>query len=74
MTTDLPSRGHEGSFHATISVHWRVFDPSAIVRHRVTDIGEALSAALLRQARRIAREFSLDEVPAAEDKLKRAGL
>lgn len=69
VTADLPSRGHEGSFHATISVHWRVFDPSAIVRHRVTDIGEALSAALLRQARRIAREFGLDEVPAAEDKL-----
>lgn len=69
VTADLPSRGHEGLFHATISVHWRVFDPSAIVRHRVTDIGEALSAALLRQARRIAREFGLEEVPAAEDKL-----
>lgn len=69
LAADLPSRGHEGSFHATISVHWRVFDPSAIVRHCVTDIEEALSAALLRQARSIARECGLDEVPAAEDKL-----
>ena len=69
LAADLPSRGHEGSFHATVSVHWRVFDPSAVVRHRVTDIGEALSAALLRQARSIAREFGLDAVSAAEDKL-----
>jgi len=69
VTADLPSRGYEGSFHATISVHWRVFDPSAIVRHRVTDIGEAVSANLLQRARSIAREFDLDQVPAAEDKL-----
>ena len=69
VTADLPSRGYEGSFHATISVHWRVFDPSAIVRHRVTDIGEAVSATLLQRARGIAREFGLDQVPAAEDKL-----
>lgn len=69
LTSELPSRGHESSFHAVISVHWRAFDPSAIVRHRVTDIREAVSAALLRRARRTAREFGLDEVSAAEDKL-----
>ena len=69
MTTDLPSRGHSGSFHAAISVQWRVFNPSAIVRHRVLDIEETLSAALLQRARSIAREFSLDQITDAEDKL-----
>ena len=69
LGADLPSHGHEGSFHATISVHWRVFDPSAIVRHCVTSIGEALAAPLLQQARTITRECGPHEVPAAEDKL-----
>jgi hypothetical protein len=67
VTTDLPSRGHAGSFHASINVQWRVFDPSAIVRHQVLDIEETLSAALLQRARSIARDFSLDQVTAAED-------
>lgn len=69
VTTDLPSRGHAASFHASISVQWRVFDPSAIVRHRVLDIEEPLSAALLQRARSIARDYSIDEVTAAEDKI-----
>ena len=69
VTTDLPSRGYAASFHASISVQWRVFDPSAIVRHRVLDIEEPLSAALLQRARSIARDYSIDEVTAAEDKI-----
>lgn len=60
-----------GSFRATIDVQWRVVNPSAIVRHRVLDIEEALSAALLQQARSIAREFSLDQVTAAEDEINK---
>ena len=69
LAANLPSRGHEGSFRAIINVHWRVFDPAAIVRHRVTNIAEALSAALLQRARSISRECGLEEAPAAEDKL-----
>jgi hypothetical protein len=69
ITADLPSRDHAGSFHASISVQWRAFNPSAIVRHRVLDIEEALSATLLRRARGIARDFSIDQVTAAEDEI-----
>jgi len=67
VTADLPSRGYSASFHATISVHWRVLDPSAVVRHQVLDIGETLSADLLHRARSIARDFRIDQVTAAED-------
>jgi len=67
VTGDLPSRGQAGLFHTAITVQWRVFDPSAIVRHRVRDIEETLAAALIQRARSIAREFSLDQVTDAED-------
>jgi hypothetical protein len=66
---DLPSKDHAGAFHARINVQWRVFDPSAVVRHQVLDIEETLSANLLRRARGIAREFSIGEITAAEDKI-----
>ena len=69
LTADLPSRGYAGSFHASITVQWRVFDPSAVVRHQVLDIEEALSATLLHRARGIARDFSIDQVTAAEDEI-----
>lgn len=69
ITADLPSRDYTGSFHASITVQWRVFDPSAVVRHQVLDIEEALSATLLHQARGIARDFSIDQVAAAEDEI-----
>lgn len=71
VTADLPSRGHAGSFRATIDVQWRVFDPSAIVRHRVLDTEDALSAVLQQKARGIAREFSLDQVTDAEDAINK---
>jgi hypothetical protein len=66
---DLPSKDRAGSFYARINVQWRVFDPSAVVRHQVVDIKETLSANLLRRARGIAREFSIGEITAAEDKI-----
>jgi hypothetical protein len=69
LTAELPSQDYAGTFHASISVQWRVFDPSAVVRHRVMSIDEALSATLLRRARGIAREFSIDQIKAAEDKI-----
>lgn len=66
---DLPSQGHSGSFHAKISVDWRVLDPSAVVRHQVLDIGKSLYADLLHRACSIAREFTIDQVTDAEDKI-----
>jgi len=69
ITADLPSRDYAGSFHASITVQWRVFDPSAVVRHQVLDIEEALSATLLHRARGIARDFSIDQMTAAEDEI-----
>ena len=39
------------------------------MRHRVLDIEETLSATLLRQARSIARDFSIGQVAAAEDEI-----
>jgi hypothetical protein len=69
ITAELPGRDYAGTFQATISVQWRVFDPSAVVRHRVVSIEEALSATLLRRARGIARDFGVDQVRAAEDEI-----
>lgn len=69
ITADLPSRDHAGVFHASISVQWRVFNPSAVVRHRVLDIDEALSPTLLHRVRGITRGFSIDQVTTAEDEI-----
>jgi hypothetical protein len=69
ITADLPSRDQAVSFQATISVQWRVFSPSDVVRHQVVDIEEALSALLLRRARGITRNFSILQMSAAEDKM-----
>ena len=69
MSADLPSNDRAGSFHASISVQWRVLDPSAVVRHRVSDVDKAISAHLLRRARSIAREFRIGQAAAAEDEI-----
>ena len=69
IAADLPSRDDAISFYASINIQWRVFDPSAIVRHRVLDIEEALSAALLRRARGNTRNFSINQISAAEDEI-----
>ena len=66
---DLPSQGHSGSFHAKITIDWRVLDPSAVVRHQVLDTGNSLYADLLHRAYNIAREFTIDQVTDAEDKI-----
>jgi hypothetical protein len=66
---DLPGQGHSGSFHAKITVDWRVLDPSAVVRHQVMDIGKSLYADLLHRVCSIAREFRIDQVTDAEDKI-----
>ena len=66
---DLPSQGHSASFHANISVDWRVLDPSAIVRHQVLNINRTLYADLLHRVRGIARKFTIDQVIDAEDEI-----
>jgi hypothetical protein len=66
---DLPSRGHSTSFHATIIIHWRVLDPSAIVRHQALDIEELLATDVQHWACDIARDFSIDEITDAQDKI-----
>lgn len=66
---DLPSRDRAGSFHARISIQWRVLDPAAIVRHQVCDVRETLSPQLLRRARITARHFDIDQRLEAEDAL-----
>src|ERR1035438_4366777 len=69
ISADIPSGDHAGSFHAAISVQWRVLDPSAVVRHQVRDVQEIVSPHLLRRARSIAREFSIGQAAAAEDEI-----
>lgn len=69
ITAELPSRGHGASFHARVSLQWRVLDPSAFIRHQVLDIDETLAEALLHQARGIARQHSVEEITVAEDKI-----
>jgi hypothetical protein len=65
----LPSQDHGASFYARISAQWRVLDPSAFVRHQVLDIDETLSETLLHRARGIARDYSIEEITAAEDQI-----
>jgi hypothetical protein len=65
----LPSREEGCSFHANFTIYWRVFDPSAIVRHHVSNIRDTLGPALLRLARPITRTFNTDQVHAAEDEV-----
>ena len=65
IPADLPSRDYSASFHASISVQWRVLDPSAIVRHQVLDIKDTLSVDLLHLARGIAWDLCIDQVTAA---------
>jgi hypothetical protein len=69
LREDLPSQGHSASFHAIITVDWRVLDPSAIVRHQVLDIRKTLYADLIQRVRGITREFTIDQVTDAEDKI-----
>jgi hypothetical protein len=69
ITAELPSQGHGASFQARINVQWRVLDPSVFVRHQVLDIDETLAESLLHQARGIARECSIEQITAAEDKI-----
>jgi hypothetical protein len=69
ISADLPSRDPAGSFHAEISLGWRVLDPSAIVRHQVIDVGETLSPHLLYRARKITGDFGVDQRAAAEEEL-----
>ena len=69
IPADLPSRDAACSFHASISVQWRVLDPSAIVRHRVSDIAETLSPHLLHRMRGITRNFEITQSALAEDEI-----
>ncbi|MFI5067954.1 MAG: hypothetical protein ACHP9Z_28785, partial [Streptosporangiales bacterium] len=69
ITADLPSRDPSGSFHAELSVSWRVLDPSAVVRHQLTDVQETLAPDLLHRARKIAGDFGVDQRAAAEDEI-----
>jgi len=67
IEADVPSRTDASPFHAEVTIQWRVTDPSAIVRHRVTDAAEALSPHLLHRIRGITRNHDIGESSAAED-------
>lgn len=69
ITADLPSSGDAFSFKATVNVQWRVLDPSAVARHRVSSVKAALSPDLLLRLRRIARNFDITQSAAAEDEM-----
>lgn len=69
VPAELPSRDAAGSFHAELRVSWRVLDPSAAVRHQLTDVQEALTPDLLYRARKIAGDFGVDQRAAAEEEI-----
>lgn len=69
ITADLPSSGDAFSFKATVNVQWRVLDPSAVARHRVTSVKATLSPDLLLRLRRIARNFDITQSAPAEDEM-----
>lgn len=69
ITADLPSSGDAFSFNATVNVQWRVLDPSAVARHRVSSIKATLSPDLLLRLRRIARNFDITQSAEAEDEM-----
>jgi hypothetical protein len=71
ISEDLPGGDHAGAFQANFSIQWRVLDPSAVIRNRVTDVAEAISPQLLRHARRTARTFDITDSADAEDAINK---
>jgi hypothetical protein len=71
ITADLPSRDPTGYFNAELRVAWRVLDPSAIARYQVADVQQTLTPDLLYRARKIAREFGVDQYAAAEAEINK---
>lgn len=69
ISSELPSQDTAASFNARFHIQWRVFNPSAVVRHQVLNIGEALYATLLHRARAITRDFGVDQLIDAEEKI-----
>ena len=69
IAANLPSRDESCAFRARISVQWRVLDPSAVVRHRISDVAETLAPHLLRRVRGIARAHDITQAALAEDEI-----
>lgn len=66
---DAPSLVQGCPFRATLTIQWRVTDPSAVIRHRVTDAAEALAPHVLHRIRGITRKYDITETSAAEDEI-----
>jgi hypothetical protein len=69
MEIELPSSDHGCSFHAAITIQWRVLDPSAVIQHRVTKVAQVLSPHLVTRLRRITRSFDITDSDDAEDEV-----
>jgi hypothetical protein len=64
---EVPSHAEGCPFRASITIQWRVIDPSAVIRHRVADPTEALAPHVLQRIRGITRSYDITETHVAED-------
>jgi hypothetical protein len=66
LRADLPSRGDAFGFRAVVDVHWRVEDPSQVVRDGLVDVCSALAPGLLAELRSVTRDYEVRETDVAE--------
>ena len=67
VTADLRSADRACAFHATLTIQWRVLDPSRVISAVVADVTEALTPELLIRAEAITRTTAITEFTAAQD-------
>jgi len=63
---DLPGKHDSFAFRATVTVEWRVLDPSLVVRNQLQDIRPLIQPVITEEMRRIAREYDVDQSAGAE--------
>jgi len=63
---DLPGKDDTFAFRATVTVEWRVLDPSLVVRNQLQDIRPLIQPVITEEMRRIAREYDVDRSADAE--------
>jgi hypothetical protein len=70
FSATLPARDHL-QFLAEISLEWRVVDPAAVVRRKITNARGIVLREVEQRARSIAAGFGIEEISAAEDAINR---
>lgn len=63
---ELPGAGDTFSFKSSVTVEWRVLDPSLVVRSQLHDIRPLIQPVITEEMRRIARQYDVEQSAGAE--------